>query len=331
MTLSMRKSSWYTTAAVLIVVGTHSVVALAAGGNEEIYIRKGVELRRKGQDKEALVQFFKAYESAHTPRAAAQLGLCEQTLEQWLPAHLHLSDALAAESDVWVSQHRDILSKSLEVVAKHLGRVDIVGKPDGALVVVAGNVVGRLPEAFEVQVLPGSVTVTATADGFSRFEQIRQVKAGEVVKFKIALERSAVSVAPPAAAEVGPEKTTVADDIGTKAVATEGPASSEGTKPAKIAAWSAIGGGAVLVGAGVVFGLRSSSQAEEARTSTTYDVAKADAAHSSRTISLVCLGAGSVALAVGAFLYLRTGESSQVALAPSNSADGASVLWKGTW
>lgn len=80
-----------------LCVFSGALPAVAAGWHEEIFIRKGVELRRKGRNQEALAEFQKAFfEVAHTPRAAAQLGLCEQSLGNWLRAHLHLSDALTS-------------------------------------------------------------------------------------------------------------------------------------------------------------------------------------------------------------------------------------------
>jgi len=91
--------------ALLCLVGLAAISGseAVASDNAEILIRKGVELRRRGRDSDASALFRQAYELSHTPRAAAQLGLCEQALGQWLEAEGHLSEALLAESDPWIA------------------------------------------------------------------------------------------------------------------------------------------------------------------------------------------------------------------------------------
>jgi hypothetical protein len=300
-----------------------------AAGREEVYIRKGVELRRKGQDKEALVHFQKAYEVTHTARAAAQLGLCEQALKQWLPAYNHLSDALASQSDVWISEHRGTLESAIGEVQKQLGRVEVKGSPQNGVVVVAGEMVGQLSEGISVPVLPGSVTVTVTADGYVRAEETRQVMAGQLVVVNVTLKAS-VPVAPKVAKEAVVTPPPASNDSGVTANATAA-VDSNSSPPSKLVAYSVIGAGGVLVATGAVFALRSSSLAKEARDADTYDPSKEDSAKSAGTIGMVCLGAGAVGLAVGTFLYLRTGETSEVAIAPHGSGTGASVSWKGSF
>lgn len=301
-----------------------------AAGREETFIRKGVELRRKGQDKEALANFQKAYEVSHTARAAAQLGLCEQALKQWLDAYNHLSDALASQSDVWISEHRSTLEKSFAETQRQLGRVEVKGSPESGVVVIAGEVVGKLGENISVPVLPGSVTITVTADGYTRSEEVRQVMAGQSASVTVSLKKLLPLSARIATPDIQ-QSPGVANEpslVANGALAQPQP-SSGSSGSSKIAAYSAFGlGGAVLV-AGGYFALRSSSLAKQAREADVYDAGKDDSAKSASTISLVCFGAGVVSLGVGTFLYLRTGENSEVALAPHASGDGATVAWKG--
>lgn len=59
-------------------------------------IHHGVELRRHGDDSGALLEFRRAYEAGHSPRAAAQMGWAEQALGRWLEADAHLREAMLA-------------------------------------------------------------------------------------------------------------------------------------------------------------------------------------------------------------------------------------------
>ena len=288
----------------LVICGVIASVSGSPGayadGREEVHIRRGVELRRKGKDQEALMNFQKAYEVGHTARAAAQLGLCEQALAQWLQAHIHLSDALATESDVWVSKHRVVLEKAKSDVEDKLGRVEVKGGPIGALVVVAGEVLGRLPEVQSTHVLPGLVDITVTADRHERLEETRTVTAGQVVRLEVTLKPAPLAkAAPPSTALSTQLRKDNAADLTASGSAANEVKPTQGLGSSKVLAWSALGAGAVLVGAGVVFGVRTSSLAEEARTSEFYDPAKEDSAKSSRTLSFVFLGAGVAGLCCG--------------------------------
>ena len=86
------------------LLATAEVATLGAGEVQaadaaELLIRQGVELRRKGNNRGAVVKFRSAYELSKSARATAQLGLCEQALDIWLEAKQHLSEGLYLESD----------------------------------------------------------------------------------------------------------------------------------------------------------------------------------------------------------------------------------------
>ena len=68
--------------------------ATAAGEDPEALIKQGVELRRQGKDAKAEGYMRRAYQLAATPRTAAQLGLVEVAVKNYLDAEAHLSEAL---------------------------------------------------------------------------------------------------------------------------------------------------------------------------------------------------------------------------------------------
>jgi hypothetical protein len=140
--------------------------ALAAPAAEEL-IMQGLELRRAGRDIDALAKFEAAYKLLKTPRAAAQWGLCLQAVARWSEADPLLSEALTSAADPWIKKNRGTLKDSLETVKSHVGRIEIVGDPAGAIVTIGGRRVGKLPLSGAVAVNEGSVDIELTADGYS--------------------------------------------------------------------------------------------------------------------------------------------------------------------
>ena len=72
----------------------------------EDLIRKGNELRTKGEDQYALPLFQKAYDLERSPRTAAQLGLVEAALGYWLASERHLQEALTSTRNPWLIRSR---------------------------------------------------------------------------------------------------------------------------------------------------------------------------------------------------------------------------------
>lgn len=95
--------------------------------------------------------------------------------------------------------------------------------------------------------------------------------------------------------------------------------------------WIGWGAGAALLGAGVFFGVKAASHAEDARTAERYSKSSEDAASTAQTLQWVCLGAGVAAIAAGTFLYFRLPGETEVAVAPSLLAGGTTVNWQGRW
>jgi len=134
----------------------------------EDLIRRGTELRRKGEDATALPLYQKAYELAGgTPRTAAQLGLVETALDYRLEAEAHLTEALSAKNEIWINRNRAVLEQTLRGVKAGIGEVTVTGSPTGAEVVVAGRSQGRLPLTTPVRVVTGKTKVELRARGYA--------------------------------------------------------------------------------------------------------------------------------------------------------------------
>lgn len=144
----------------------------------ESLIREGLNLRRSGRDADALKKLQEAYDLAANPRAAAQLGLCFQALGRWSEADAKLAEALSAFEDAWIKRNRDALKEQSELVKTHVGRVEILAEPTGALVSVNGRPVGSVPLADAVPVNEGLVDVEVSAEGYGTMSRSLTI-AGE--------------------------------------------------------------------------------------------------------------------------------------------------------
>lgn len=176
------------------------LVARAQPAKVEDLIRQGVELRKANADHRALPLFQKAYDLERSPRTAAQLGLAEASLGYWMAAEEHLTEALQASRNPWLSKHEPLLRKTLQEVQGSIGELEVAGTPEGAEVVVNGQTVGKLPLAKPVRVPDGGVQVTVRASGYQESSQRLAVVGGKRASVKFALERQAVVATPPAVA-----------------------------------------------------------------------------------------------------------------------------------
>jgi hypothetical protein len=116
-----------------IILSVGMFLAGAASAAEpdpvEAAIHRGVELRRRGDDAQALLEFTKAYDASRSPKALAQIGLAEQALGRWVAAETHLLGALDAKGEPWIEKNRPALQSAVETVSKHLGSLEVLGSP----------------------------------------------------------------------------------------------------------------------------------------------------------------------------------------------------------
>jgi len=129
---------WCAAYALSLCVTVVGLASPAAGAEDpEALIREGVELRRQGKDARAEGYFRRAYQLASTPRTAAQLGLVELAIGEFLEAETRLTEALSTR-DAWVAEHRKTLEDSRAIARKKLFRVELTAAPAGVTYAVDG-------------------------------------------------------------------------------------------------------------------------------------------------------------------------------------------------
>jgi hypothetical protein len=156
---------WGVLVLLLLSVFVSATPARAAENADEL-LRDGIALRRAGRNEEALPKFERAYRLAPSPRAIAQVGLCKQALGLWADAEEALDEALRAPPDQWMSKNRPAIEQALITAREHIGRVEVVGEPAGAEVLVAGRLRGKLPLPAPVHVNAGTVDIEVRSDAY---------------------------------------------------------------------------------------------------------------------------------------------------------------------
>ena len=135
-------------------------------GSENASIRKGLELRQKGQDEEALKEFRHAYELSKSSRALAQIALAEQALGRWMEAESHLTEALTHTEESWIGRNKKHLDQALNDIQGHLGSLELSGETKEGTVKVDGVQVATLPLKAPLRVPAGSIDLEVEAPGF---------------------------------------------------------------------------------------------------------------------------------------------------------------------
>lgn len=217
-------------------------------------LQRGVELRRRGNDAEALDAFVRADALAPSPRAKAQRALAEQALGRWVAAEQHLVEASSSTDDAWVKKNRAVLESSLAEIRAHLGTLEIATTTPGAIVLVDGDPRGPLPNT-RVRVAAGTIVVEVRAPGFTTIRRTVQVAPGATVResFTLVAEpTTAPSVVPAPLAPPAPPVPNAAD-----AAVEHGTLTTTHPRASRWPAYVALGVGAAGAVVGTYFGVRT--------------------------------------------------------------------------
>jgi hypothetical protein len=197
--LLRRSFSWV---AILLATVVCSSVQAAEPETGDQLVAKGVELRKKGDHAGALREFQAAHAKEPSGRTLAQMGIAEATLQHWVDAENHLSQALESTMP-WVEKNRATLEQTLQTVRTHTTEISIYGTT-GAVVTLEDKVVGRIPLPTVPRVNEGTVTVKVESRGYKPFVQTLPAKGGSQMIVTATLEPLPPEPAPPASAPVAP-------------------------------------------------------------------------------------------------------------------------------
>lgn len=210
---------------------------LPAATGAEALIEEGISLREKGKDLEALAKFEAAYAESKSPKALTQVALAEQALGRWISAEAHLTDALK-NKDAWIEKRRAPLEGALATIRERLGRLEVLGTPAGAKVLLNGKDVGVLPLKAPMRVVAGTIAVDVLADGHRPTSRNVVVNAGSLARETINLVPELAKAEPPPPPPATPPLPTT----GTTTDVSSGP---------NLMIWGVVSGAAALAGIGV--------------------------------------------------------------------------------
>jgi hypothetical protein len=219
----------------------------------ESLIHQGNQLRHLGENVRAEGYFRRAYQLAHTPRAAAQLGLVELALHQYAAAQAYLSLALIDREDAWVRENEQTLEASRTAARKHLVRLE-TRLPAHATVSVQGAPPESIGSDGIVWLAPGVGILRFEAEGYQPATvQVRGTE-GETLRQSITLETTPSTLeTTPSTLETTPStlETTLSPPPGIVSVSSHGvapPAPERDERDRRALRWTGIG----LAAGGVV-------------------------------------------------------------------------------
>jgi hypothetical protein len=186
-----------------------------AADDPETLIHEGIELRKAGQDALAEGYIRRAYQLAATPRTAAQLGLVELAVGDYLNAELHLSEALTSR-DAWIIHYVNVLENSRVMARRNLLRVEIVGAPAGATFAIDDAQARLIPNDGAFWIIP-DVSVTVNISVLGRNPAIFHIQGAAGKVKQIVVETPVVTV-PPVTTPSGSRRALRVAGIATAAV-----------------------------------------------------------------------------------------------------------------
>ncbi|HEX8789978.1 MAG TPA: hypothetical protein VF765_03440 [Polyangiaceae bacterium] len=322
--------------------------AHAQPADADALIKNGLELRRQHRDAEALDAFRRAYAESATPRALAQIAFAEQALGKWVEAESDLLKAIATRDDAWIARNLELLQRGLATIQGHLGWIEIAADVSSADVWINGIDLGTrtLPEKLRVEA--GSVDIELRAAGYEPARRLTSVEARGTGHESIHLVPLAMPAAEPPVQRAPPTPSPVM----TAAPRPEVPSRPDAATRNASFVW--LGAGAVALGLGTYFGVRTlstKSQRDSVCPNPICPVTGHDALgrplsegvaldQQARTLAIestAWLAAGIVAAGVGATLFWvsRSGthpaQSGVVRVAPFVGADRAGAQLGGNW
>ncbi|WP_428263539.1 hypothetical protein [Haliangium sp.] len=325
----------------------------------EALFHEARDLMAAGQYTDACPKLEQSLALYPTVGSRLNLALCYERSDRPASAWRHYREVVAQEGQ---GPRADVARQHAAALEPSIPRLVVRAAPAAAS--IAGLVVTRdgvlvQPAEFgaAIYVDPGEHTLRAEAPGHRPFQMNVRVQKGEQVVVVVpTLEPEPASEpTPEPASEPTPEPDSAADatpdasptPAGAPVEGAEspiGPAPEPGSGLRRTVAWTAGGGGGVLLVVGLGFGLAANSAWDDAR-----DIGRCDAttlvcedsrgpglvdtARSRARVSSIAVGAGAALLATGAVFFYLSREPADAAghtrVMPVAGADGVGVALSG--
>jgi hypothetical protein len=175
--------------AIAAVVLSSSGTARAQESAEvEAILKRGIQLRRDGQDEAALAVFQEAEAQApNSVRVLLHVATAAQAASKWLLADEYLRKADAHSNDPYYIKYRNEIEEVKNITAQRVGHFRAVGEPSGAEVILNGQVVGTLPMENPKTVEAGTYVLEVNKPGYFRLRRPISVPGGVLTRETVEL------------------------------------------------------------------------------------------------------------------------------------------------
>jgi hypothetical protein len=154
----------------------------------EAILKRGIQLRRDGQDEAALAVFQEAEAQApNSVRVLLHVATAAQAASKWLLADEYLRRADSHNTDPYYIKYRNEIDEVKSATAARVGHFRAVGEPSGAEVILNGQVVGTLPMENPKTLEAGTYVLEVNKPGFYRLRRPIAVPGGVLTRETVEL------------------------------------------------------------------------------------------------------------------------------------------------
>lgn len=168
--------------------GVTNVAHAQESAEVEAILKRGIQLRREGQDEAALAVFQEAEAQApNSVRVLLHVATAAQAASKWLLADEYLKKADSHSSDPYYIRYRAEIEEVRNTTAQRVGHFRAVGEPSGAEVILNGKVIGTLPMENSKTVEAGTYVLEVNKPGYYRLRRPITVPGGVLTRETVAL------------------------------------------------------------------------------------------------------------------------------------------------
>ena len=154
----------------------------------EAILKRGIQLRRDGQDEAALAVFQEAEAQApNSVRVLLHVATAAQAASKWLLADEYLRKADQHKNDPYYVKYQNEIEEVKNITAQRVGHFRAVGEPSGAEVILNGQVVGTLPMENPKTLEAGTYVLEVNKPGFFRLRRPISVPGGVLTRETVEL------------------------------------------------------------------------------------------------------------------------------------------------
>jgi hypothetical protein len=154
----------------------------------EAILKRGIQLRRDGQDEAALAVFQEAETQApNSVRVLLHVATAAQAASKWLLADEYLKKADSHNNDPYYQRYKAEIEEVRNTTAQRVGHFRAVGEPSGAEVILNGQVVGTLPMENPKTLESGTYVLEVNKPGFYRLRRPISVPGGVLTRETVEL------------------------------------------------------------------------------------------------------------------------------------------------